>query len=273
MRTPPCQTFPAEGTPHKPPGPTFPATLFCALAIWLPILTFLALTPAPAHAGWEISYLTEEYYPFNYTEDGDLKGISVNLLRLIWKELGQPDQPIQVMPWARAYDRVCNVSNTVLFSMARTSQRENLFRWAGPIATVRFVLVARKSSRIVLDDLDKAEGYRIGTLRDDITDALLQKHGERNKIEALANMEQNILKLMEGRLDMVAYEERSWKQIAIRHGLSPDDFETVSVLSETPVFYAFNLDIPPNLYWDFQRALDRVKTTPQYQEILDKHLH
>jgi len=266
------QPPPAKGVLHKAPRPSFPASFFCALATWLPILAFLVLPPLPARADRELAYLTEEYYPFNYTENGELKGISIDLLRLTWEELGQPPHPIQSMPWARGYDRACNVSNTVLFSMARIPQRENLFRWAGPISTVRFVLIAKKSAHITLHHMDEAKGYRIGTLRGDITDALLQEHCGRNKIEALASMRQNILKLMEGRLDMVAYEEACWRQIVLRHGLSPDDFETVLVLRETPVFFAFHRDIPPNLFWDFQRALDRVKCTPRYREILDKYL-
>ena len=200
------------------------------------------------------------------------KGFPADLLRLVWKELGQKPHPIQVMPWARGFDRACNVSNTVLFGMARTPQREDLFRWAGPIAMVRFVLVAKKEANIVLPDMDEAEGYRIGTLREDITDTLLQQYGDRNKIESLAHMRQNIRKLVEGRLDMVAYEEASWRKVALKHGLSPDDYETVYVLRETPIYYAFHRDIPPILFHDFQKALNRVKASPRYQEILDKYL-
>lgn len=227
--------------------------------------------PQSARAGWELTFLTEEYYPFNYTEDGQLKGLSVDLLHMVWKELGEAEHAVQVMPWARAYDRALNVSNTMLFSMARIPQREDLFRWAGPILTTRFVLIAKKSSHIVLPSLGRAEGYRIGTLRDDISDWLLRPHADRNKIEAVADMQHNIRKLVDDRLDMVAYEEAGWRQIAIKNGLCPDDFETIFVLRETPVYYAFHRDVPPSVVRDFQQALDRVKASDRYQALLDAY--
>lgn len=244
----------------------------CASAMLLLSLALALLCPQSARADWELSYLTEEYYPFNYEENGELKGLSVALLRLVWAELGQPEHPIQTMPWARAYDRAMNVSDTVLFSMARIPQREDLFRWAGPITTTRFVLIAKKSSHIVLPCLSKAKGYRIGTLRGDISDWLLQPHAERNKVEAVAEMQQNVRKLKNGRLDMVAYEESAWQQLALKSGLSPDDYETVFELRVTPIFYAFHRDVPPTVVHDFQKALDRIKASGRHQAILDAYL-
>lgn len=231
------------------------------------------MLPGRANAFWELSYLTEEYYPFNYTENGTLKGISIDLLHLTWKELGMAPQPIKSMPWARAYDRAINVSTTVLFSMARTHKREHLFRWAGPIMTARFVLIAKKDRSLPADFMTSPGCYRVGTLRDDVSDSLLEQYQPRIKTEPVADMTHNIRKLVDDRIDMVAYEELSWRQIAKKHGLSPEDFETVFVLQETPVYFAFNRDIPPPVVQQFQEALERVKGTPQYQEILNTYLH
>lgn len=267
--------FPALSLSRRlPHRATSPGRFTCTIAALLLCVTlFVAMSPRQAHAFWELNYLTEEYYPFNYTEDGTLKGISVELLHLVWRELGVEPQPIESMPWARAYDRVQNISSTVLFTMARTHEREHLFRWAGPITTVRFVLIAKKGRDIPLSFMDTPDCYRVGTLRDDVSESLLDKYGKKFKAESVADMRQNIKKLITDRVDMVAYEERSWKKIAIKNDLSPDDFEIVYVLQETPVYYAFNRDVSPPEIQKFQEALNRVKATPQYQEILDRHLH
>ena len=220
----------------------------------------------------DIKYMTEEYYPYNYTEDGTLKGLSVDLLRLTWKELGLNPQPIESLPWARAYQRLQNEHGTMLFSMARTAERERQFLWAGPIKVVRFVLIAKRKRGIRLNNLQDLAGFTVGTLREDISDTLLVKYRDIARIEAVADMRQNIAKLVSNRLDMVAYEEDSWQKVAARTGLSPDDFETVYVLSETPVYYAFHLETPVSLVQTFQCALDRVKARPVYQRLLDSHL-
>lgn len=219
-----------------------------------------------------LTYLTEEYYPYNYTEDEKLKGISVDLLRLVWEELGIHPAPAESLPWARAYERLQTEPGTVLFSMARTPEREPLFRWAGPIAPVRFVLIGRKDHAIRLNTLDDLRGLSVGTLRDDVSDTLLAGYRGVARIQPVADMRQNISKLMSNRLDLVAYEEASWRKIATRSGLSPDDFETVYVLRETPVYYAFHHDTPEAVVTRFQCALDRVKSRPDFQRLLDDYL-
>ena len=242
----------------------------CALTLYL--LLSWGIFPAHAQSFEDLTYMTEEYYPFNYTEKGEVKGISVELLHLVWKELGVTPQPIEVLPWARAYDRIQHEPRTFLFSMARTEDREDMFQWAGPTMVARFVLIAKKSSNITLTSLKDLAGKSVGTLRKDISDILLKDYNGIAKVEAVAKMEQNVSKLVSDRLDMVAYEKRSWERLIKRLGLYPDDFETVFTLCETSVYYAFHQGIPPAMVREFQQALDLVKARPAYQQVLDVYL-
>ncbi|MBI9080122.1 MAG: transporter substrate-binding domain-containing protein [Pseudodesulfovibrio sp.] len=244
---------------------------------FLSVLTLWFLwvcSPVSVHAQSleKLDYLTEEYYPYSYTEYGTTKGIGVDLLHMTWKELGIQPLSIQFLPWARAYDHIQNEPSTVLFSMARTTERKNLFKWAGPITTVRFVLIAKKEKHIMLSCLDDLAGYRVGTIRKDISDIILDDYREIAQIEAVANMEQNINKLINNRLDMIAYEEQSWRRIAARFNLPADEYETVFTLQETPIYYAFHRDTRDDLVQRFQNALDRVKTSPAFQKVLDNYL-
>lgn len=243
---------------------------------WLPFLLILFLVtggrPAGAEEAQEFTYLTEEYFPFNYLDDGKVKGVSVDLLRLVWARLGIPQQEIKVVPWARAYERIRHQPGTVLFSMARTAEREPLFRWVGPIMPVRFVLLAKKEKDIELRSLDDLKGFSIGTLREDVSDNILRPLSAVNTIEPVANMRQNVLKLMEDRLDMVAYEEFCWPRLITRIGFDPSDFETVLVLHEVPVYYAFHHDTPAETIDAFQQALDSIKDTSAYHHVLSRYM-
>ncbi len=243
----------------------------------LPLLVvclFWMLSPrlASAQSLENLTYLTEEYYPFNYTESDKIKGFSADILRLVWDRLGVPRQKIESMPWARAYDRVQIEPATVLFSMARTPEREAMFRWAGPILTVRFVLIAKKEKHITITDLTQLAGFSIGTMREDISDTILAPYGSKNTIEALADMRQNVKKLREDRLDMIAYEEKSWPHMLARIGLDPNDFETILVLKETPIYYAFHRNTPLEMIARFQQALDAIKDSAAYDNLLNKYL-
>ncbi len=268
LRQPPYSDRPATG------GPLI-GTITIPLLVWCALLLFPATAQSGLSAPMELkeyTWLTEEYYPFNYTENGRVRGISADLLRMVWTELDIAPPHIESMPWARAYERVQHEPRTVLFSMARTPEREKLFQWAGPIASVRFVLIARKDRHIRLNTLDDLKGLAVGTLRKDVSDALLAKYRDIARIQPVVNMDQNINKLMTNRLDLVAYEESSWRKIAALYGFDPGDFETVYLLRETPVFYAFHPSTPAKLVNVFQAALDRVKARPEYPALLDAYL-
>ncbi|MEF2232259.1 MAG: transporter substrate-binding domain-containing protein [Pseudodesulfovibrio sp.] len=220
----------------------------------------------------QLTYLTEEYYPFNYADGGTVRGVSADLLRMVWNRLGVQEQSIEILPWARAYELARHQPGTVLFGMARTPERESMFRWAGPIFNVRFVLIAKKSKQIQVRSLDQLNGYCIGTVRGDVAHTLLAPHLRECTVEAVADMKQNVRKLVEDRLDMVAYEEHSWPGLATRMGVDPDQFETVFLLRETPIYFAFHIDTDPSLLAAFQEALDSVTASQYYPMILNTYL-
>jgi len=243
--------------------------LALACALWL----VLAAPPAKAQErGFgALAWMTEEYFPYNFSEHGEIKGISTDLLRLTWKELGEPEHRIHTYPWARAYHFAQTEPNTVLFSMARIPERETLFQWAGPIATVRFVLAGKKTRGFTIRQGSDLKGLTIGTLRQDVGDALLAPWADLCLVEPVADMMQNLGKLEMDRLDLVAYEENSLRLLMLRHGMDPDRFETVFVLNEIPVYFAFHRDTDQNLVRRFQEALDRVKATASFTDLVDRY--
>ncbi|MBU1248059.1 MAG: ABC transporter substrate-binding protein [Proteobacteria bacterium] len=219
-----------------------------------------------------LTYLTEDYYPYNYQRNGVLQGISVDILRRVWAELGVEDQPIHLLPWARGYKFVQEVPGTVLFSMARTPEREEMFQWVGPITTARFVLSAKKGRAITIRSLEDICGYSVGTLIDDITDILLEDAKTCARVESVPDTQFLVKMLEHDRIDLLAYEEKSLQRLMWAHGYAPEDVETVYVLKETSVYFAFHPDTPPTLVERFQQAMDRVRLSPEYEQIFERHL-
>lgn len=246
------------------------ATLGLALALALPGARATVADAADASAG--LTWVTEEYYPFNFREGDTVRGISADLLRLVWAELGEPEQPIYLLPWARAYKQALGTRGMVLFSTARTPEREALFKWAGPIAHVRFVLAARRDAGVRIGRPEDLAGLRVGTLRDDVSDALLAPWRSICHVESVADMDQNLRKLDAGRIELVAYEEASLRLLLRRQGRDPDEYETVFVLKEIPVFYAFHISTDDALVRRFQRALDDAKNSEAYARLLETYL-
>ncbi|NJN47058.1 MAG: transporter substrate-binding domain-containing protein [Candidatus Competibacteraceae bacterium] len=78
-----------------------------------------------------LTLLTEELPPLNFTQDGKLMGFSVDVVREIQRRVGNTDS-IEVVPWARGYKAALERPNTVLFSTARTQEREPFFNGSVP---------------------------------------------------------------------------------------------------------------------------------------------
>jgi polar amino acid transport system substrate-binding protein len=128
----------------------------------------------------ELTILTENLPPLNYVDNGTLVGPSVEIVREIQKRVGSQEQ-IQVYPWARAYKMALKDENVILFGMTYTKVRKDKFKWVGPLATKRDILVAKKGSGIKIEDLEDAKKVKsIGTLIDDTRGRLLERNGFSN---------------------------------------------------------------------------------------------
>ncbi len=110
-----------------------------------------------------LTYYTEEHPPYNYRVNGTLKGFAVDLLEAVSAKAGRPvtRDEVRVAPWSEGYQAALAGNGTVLFAMARLPEREQSFRWVGPIYTDRNVLFAKRDSGITIRSPDDLGGYRI----------------------------------------------------------------------------------------------------------------
>lgn len=237
-----------------------PIALILGTLLWVGVNSVCAQEVGPA----DLTYLAEDYPPANYMENGQLKGASVELLKKIWEKMGVPEQPIKVVPWARGYNLVQQEKNTVLFTMSRNEAREKLFKWVGPIFKARHVLIGMADADIQINSLEDAKKYTIGTIREDIGETTLLEAGfDRDKLESVARLEQNMKKLMSGRVDLISQSEESVRDFIALRKYAPQKFKTFWVINERGNYYAFHKETPDALIQKFQTALDSLETERQ----------
>lgn len=123
------------------------------------LLIFGALPAQPQTQSWgDITWVTEEFPPWSYTENGEVKGFYIDLLEAIWVELGvdKTRDVIQVLPWARGMYYLEHRPGTALFSIAKSKSREKLgFQWVGPVkANNRLVLTVKQDSPITISTIN-----------------------------------------------------------------------------------------------------------------------
>ena len=224
----------------------------------------------------DIAFMTEQYPPYNLSEDNELKGIAVDILSLMMlrTESLLTRDDILLLPWGRGYKRVLSEPNTCLFSTTRTEERESLFKWVGPIAPNTVGLIAKKESNISITNNEDLKNYKIGTIIDDVAEAHLMKAGiDEDSLGRVASTTQNIKKLNLGRIDLWGYgvNVAMWELKA--YGLNPGDYELVYTLDDSKeLFFAFNKDTPDSVIHELQTALDSIKADGEYQKIFDSYL-
>ena len=116
-------------------------------------LAWLASAPFPAPAAAQepasVRVVTELLPPYNFQEDGAVKGASTAVVRAVLERAGLR-YTLEVQPWARALDTVLHERNTFIYSIARTEEREKQLAWLGKICDRRLALFCSKERQDLL---------------------------------------------------------------------------------------------------------------------------
>lgn len=264
---------------NKPIFKIYPYLVFIFAILFINSLYPLATVHAVTEK--DLAYMTEEYPPFNFEENGELKGIAVDVLVEIFNRMdsGLTREHIRVFPWARGYKRALGEKNTMLFSTIRTEEREKLFKWVGPVAENRIVVIALKDKPIVIDSAEDLNKYKYGVIRKDIGEQLIVKAGvDKSRIQPGAKVISIIKKMKLNRIDAWAYGESVANWFIKQHGYDPAEFKTVyELMKQGDLYFAFHKDTPDSLIDKFQQALDALKKKDgaeksEYEKILDRYL-
>ncbi len=228
--------------------------------------------------GHGITVVTEELPPYNMTVDGKLTGMGTEVVQAVLDEVGETAR-IQSMPWARAYDIALNSENVLIYSIARTPQRESLFKWVGVIAPTRWFLFSLPGTEFNLKSLDDARQYQIATVKEDVGEQYLIDKGfaiGRN-LQSSNKYEHNYEKLKAGRVDLWISNELNAHYL-VRHASSNPDDKAVPQLSlqdlggANGLCMAFSRNTPDAVVERFRQALARIRADGRYDAIAARWL-
>lgn len=227
-------------------------------------------TKAPA-----LTLFTENYPPLNYEENGEAKGLSVDLLLEVLSRAKLPFERhhITVVPWARGYSETQQKPNTILFSTVRLPEREELFKWVGPIGISRGILIARKDSPIrILNENSFAE-YTYGVVQHARAElALKQTTADPEKFIYVNSPLSAAHMLARGRVDAWAFERIVSFWVLQKLGYRSQDFRIVHSFDESEFHYALNLHTDQAIVDRLQAALDEIRADGTLEVIVEGHI-
>jgi len=157
-----------------------------------------------------IKVVTEDAYPLQYIDGNEIKGPAYQLVKKVL-ERAKIDYELKVLPWARAYALASFQPNTLIFSIARTPQRENSFHWVGVLMDLNYYLYGLSKNfpndQYSLEDL---RSKKIGSIIESATYQHLKSNGFIN-LYSVTSPKQNYEKLLNERIDLFPANVASFK--------------------------------------------------------------
>lgn len=230
---------------------------------------------AEVDANYRLALLTENFPPYNiasngknFARDENISGIAVEVVREMFKRAEVQYSLTLRFPWARIYKQALEEPGYGVFVAARLPEREELFKWVGPIGPDDWVLLGKADSGIVLNSLEEARGYRIGAYKDDAIAEHLQQKGL-VPIAALRDQE-NIRKLQAGQIDLWATGDPAGRYLAKQEGVT--GLKTILRFDSAQLYLALNKEVPDAVVQKLQGALEQMRTEGFVEAVFSRYL-
>jgi len=229
------------------------------------VVCIMALLSAPALAQNEplpsLTVLTEDWPPYQYIDNGEIKGFSVDVLAAVFNQAGFPQQKkdFQMVPWARGINKLNTQKNTVLFLMARTKSRDSRYKWVGPLSHNISYIIARHGNKLDISNKKNLEKYTAGAINGDISEGYLMELGFTDKnISRTVNSDSLALMLYYGRIDLIVDNWPNFQSTVNSASLNIGDFDVIGIANKDDMSYAFSIDTPDWIIERLQAAFNKL---------------
>jgi methyl-accepting chemotaxis protein/ABC-type amino acid transport substrate-binding protein len=236
-----------------------------------------AAMPVAKNPGIKLMVSTAHEPPLNYTDaadknnatGADVKGFSPDVVREIIARTGH-DAQVNIIPWDTSYKALETKANVVLFTMARTPARENLFQWVGPFAHSNSLLYVRRGSGIKIESLyDARKLPSVGVIANDSKEQFLKSKDFKN-LEISPDWVTVFRRLLDGKISALAMTDLDLPVIAREAGMNPDDFEPAYEIFVTRLYVGFSKQTAPDVVESWQAALDSMKQDGTFASLAQK---
>jgi polar amino acid transport system substrate-binding protein len=223
-----------------------------------------------------LNIYTEEFPPFNFTEQGTITGVSTEIVRHVMADTGIQYQ-IQSLPWKQTYQQAQEEPNSLIFSISRNKSREKLFKWVGIIVPTSYFVMALKSRKdIKIESLEDMKKYKIGTTTDDIVESYLISKGfdkgEFYRSSGDNATQKNLMNLLNNRTDICPFPDAVAYHIVRKAGHTNPDLlikKTFPIEELSGGFHlAASLKTPDSVVLQISQALRKFKESDKYYKIL-----
>ncbi|PHN21351.1 substrate-binding periplasmic protein [Pseudomonas sp. ICMP 561] len=235
------------------------------------LLCLSLLLSAPVRAD-HYQVVTEEWAPYNYVENNQLTGMTTEIVRAIMALTGD-NFDIVPLPSMRAGYALNSRPKTIMYSMFRTTEREPLYKWVGPIVeeSIHPYQMADAPPLNTLEQLRQAP--MVTTRHAGLVPNTLQALNFTNLDKTATQSPQLYRMLLAGRTDIivgdtdagVAYYTRQLK-------IPPGTLRRIPVeVYRSSLYIAFSLDCDDEVVTGWRRALEKLRKSGELGRIQGRY--
>ena len=147
----------------------------------------------------ELIFDTQEFAPFNYSEQGVVKGPVAEIIHKVCTEM-PIDCPMRSLPWRRAQQEVEEGKAQGLFSIGWNAERAKWLHFSPPILITEYGFFVRNDNALVFKQNTDVKGYTVGV------------YGPSNTSTALEKIKAEIGDLT---IDMTPQDEAAFKKLSL----------------------------------------------------------
>ncbi|NLE33177.1 MAG: transporter substrate-binding domain-containing protein [Bacteroidales bacterium] len=234
---------------------------------------YMSIMPSDYMPG-TIQIYTEASPPFSYMTGQDttrkIEGSSVDIVNEIQARTGHVNK-LNMGLWLDAYAIVQYLPNSALFNMTRSSEREAMFQWVGPISTSKSYFYTLASSGLTIQTLEQAKALQsIATPKGWFThDFLIANHFQNIVATSLTSAEA-FQQLMQGEVQALLMTDLDVKWLAEINEVPLNNLTQQLQVSDLKDYIAFSLNTPTSTVQQWQQHLDAMKADETFNTIWNK---
>jgi len=153
-----------------------------------------------------IDVYTEEFPPYQIQlSPKKVTGVSTKLVKSLLDE-ADVQYKIHVLPWYRSYHNTLKEKNSLLFSVSRTKEREDLFEWIMPLCDINVSFFWKKENKnIAITSVFNAKKHVVSVASGQPSELYLREKGfsTDDNLVILASHEQGLGLLYKDRVDVI----------------------------------------------------------------------
>lgn len=243
------------------------------------LITFAGLHPASAA---KIAFLTHSMEGKTFQDSkGELRGkkhsgrraFQLELVREMMTKLSFSPKTFRVLPFKRGLTMIKNDQNSyAFFNIAKSLDRMEHMHFVGPLTQSVTYLYELKADPSDIQTLGQAKNLPVCVFLGGISDTIVTEMGFTNIIRT---KDENCFKmLVRKRVRLVSIENLDLLETLKKTEINPNLIQSTSVhLYKAEDSLSFSKRVPDDEVQRWQSALDDIKLSGRYDELLKEYLH